>query len=61
LSRIEGLITRLGSPDWAMRESATRDLGAFGYLARPVLQRELVTTDDPEVERRLERVLSDLN
>ena len=61
LSRIEGLITRLGSPDWAMRESATRDLGAFGYLARPVLQRELATTDDPEVERRLERVLSDLN
>jgi hypothetical protein len=61
LSRIEGLITRLGSPDWATRESATRELGAFGYLARPVLQRELAATDDPEVERRLERVLSGLN
>lgn len=61
LTRIEGLIRQLGSADWATRESATRELGAFGYLARPVLQRELSATDDPEVERRLERVLSGLN
>ena len=61
LTRIETLIRGLGSPEWSTRESATRELGAFGYLARPVLQRELATTDDPEVERRLERVLSGLN
>lgn len=61
LTRIEGLIRGLGSPEWSTRESATRELGAFGYLARPVLQRELAATDDPEVERRLERVLSGLN
>ncbi len=61
LSRIRDLITRLGSADWATRESATRELGAFGYLASPALRRELAETDDPEVARRLERVLSGLN
>ena len=61
LTKIEKLIGNLASPDWVTRESATRELGAFGYLARPVLQRELGTVTDPEVERRLERVLSGLN
>ncbi|MCB1203447.1 MAG: hypothetical protein KDN18_04245 [Verrucomicrobiae bacterium] len=61
LSKIEALILRLGSPDWKTRESATRELGAFGYLARPVLQRELGVTGDPEITRRLERVLAGLN
>lgn len=59
--QVEQLISRLGSPDWATRESATRELIAFGYLLRPVLQRELAQATDPEVERRLERVLSNLN
>lgn len=61
LGKIESLIQHLGSPDWKTRESATRELGAFGYLARPVLQRELAAADDPEVSRRLERVLAGLN
>ncbi len=57
-ARIEALVANLASPDWATREKATRELGAFGYLARPVLRRELGAATDPEVERRLERILS---
>lgn len=61
LARIGALVRNLGSPDWATRETATRELGAFGYLARSVLQRELAGASDPEVERRLERILAGLN
>ncbi len=61
LGAIEKLISLLGSSEWTVREKATRELGAFGYLARPVLQRELATSGDPEVSRRLERILSNLN
>jgi hypothetical protein len=61
LAKIAALVRNLGSPDWATRESATRELGAFGYLARTVLQRELAATSDPEVERRLERILEGMN
>jgi len=58
LAKIEALVANLASPDWATRETATRELGAFGYLARPLLRRELAATTDAEVARRLERVLS---
>jgi len=61
LEQIQTLISQLAADDWSTREAATRNLGAFGYLARPVLQRELGTTRDPEVGRRLERVLAGLN
>lgn len=61
LTRIQGLIGDLASEDWATREQATRELGAFGYLAKPVLRRELSSTSDPEVNRRLERILADMN
>lgn len=57
-ARIESLVADLASPEWAAREKATRELGAFGYLARPLLRRELAATTDPEVEQRLERILS---
>lgn len=61
LSRIQSLINNLGADNWETREAATRDLGAFGYLARPLLQRELGNTKDAEVGRRIQRVLTDLN
>jgi len=54
------LITQLGAEDWITREKATRELGAFGYLARPVLERERNTNPDPEVTRRIDRVLTGL-
>jgi len=61
MDAIHKLISLLGSREWSIREKATRELGAFSYLARPVLQRELATATDPEVSRRLERILSNLN
>lgn len=61
LTSIQGLVEKLGSEDWAVREQATKELGAFGYLAVPFLQRELAATSDPEVSRRLQRVLAGMN
>ena len=61
LKAIKNLISLLGAREWSVRERATRELGAFGHLARPVLQRELTAVSDPEVSRRLERILSSLN
>ena len=61
LGQIQALIKNLGADDWIKREEATRDLGAFGYLARPVLQSERGKTKDAEIGRRIERVLANLN
>jgi len=60
-TRIAGLVRQLGEADWGVRESATRELGAFGYLARSVLERELELNPDPEVVRRIERILENFN
>lgn len=59
--KIEQLIQSLAADDWSVRETATRDLGALGYLAHPILRRELEVVKDPEVGRRIERVLSYMN
>ena len=55
---IARFIRELGSDDWRTREQATEDLREFGYLARSILQEELRINPDPEVQRRLERILS---
>ncbi|MDF1823691.1 MAG: HEAT repeat domain-containing protein [Verrucomicrobiales bacterium] len=61
LEKMAALLNLLGAEEWSVREKATRELGAFGYLANPVLRQHLRTTDDPEVSRRIERILSGLN
>ncbi|MDF1657278.1 MAG: HEAT repeat domain-containing protein [Verrucomicrobiales bacterium] len=61
LKQILELISQLGAPEWNVRESATRELGAFGYLAGSVLRRQLRESEDPEVLRRIERILAGLN
>ncbi|MCG8600932.1 MAG: hypothetical protein MI807_12375 [Verrucomicrobiales bacterium] len=61
LAQIRELVNRLGAAEWKVREEATRELGAFGYLAWPVLKRELQSSSDPEVSHRLEQILSLLN
>ncbi|MCB1229094.1 MAG: hypothetical protein KDN19_02445 [Verrucomicrobiae bacterium] len=54
---IARLIRELGSDDWQTREKATEELQSFGYLAQSILREELRTNPDPEVQRRLERIL----
>jgi hypothetical protein len=61
LATIRSLVQQLGSEEWKIREDATRELGAFGYLAWPVLKRELRSTSDPEISHRLEQILSLIN
>ncbi len=55
---ISELIRKLGSDDWETREVATEELNGYGYLAKAILEKELNTNPDPEVRRRIERVLS---
>ena len=59
--QISALIEQLGASEWSEREEATQELGAFGYLAGPILRRELRVVKDPEVSRRIERILAGLN
>lgn len=57
---LSNLIRKLGSVDWQVREKATEDLIAFGYLAKSILEKEHQTNTDPEVRRRIEQVLARL-
>lgn len=58
--KIAGLIRSLGSDDWQTRESATEELATFGFLARPLLDEALNSTPDPEVRRRAEQLIGDI-
>ena len=55
---IARLIRELGSEDWPTRERATEELKEFGHVAQSILREELRINPDPEVQRRLERILS---
>ncbi|MCB1085675.1 MAG: hypothetical protein KDM63_01400, partial [Verrucomicrobiae bacterium] len=57
---IARLLKELGDDDWQTREKATEELQGFGFLAQSILREELKTNPDPEVRRRLERVLANL-
>jgi hypothetical protein len=54
------LIEKLAAADFRERETAARDLAALGDRARPVMKRVAATTDNPEVERRLEVLIAKL-
>ena len=47
------LIADLGSEDYRTREKAGRDLAALGEKALPAMRGALLSTDSPEVQRRL--------
>lgn len=57
---IARLVRQLGAEEWQVREEATRGLEGYGYLARALLLAELGTSTDPEVRRRIERILERL-
>lgn len=55
--KIADLIVKLGDKAWKVRESATTELGRFGGSAVSILTTERVQHPDPEVRRRIERIL----
>ncbi len=55
--RLRDLITDLGHPSWEKREAASSALEDLGELAKQALQQVLRETKDPEVERRVRRLL----
>ena len=57
---IAQLMRQLASVDWQTREKATEALTGFGYLARTILQEELRVNPDPEAQRRIERILANM-
>jgi hypothetical protein len=52
------LLTDLGHNEWQTREKATEELKALGFQAQSLLREALKTNADPEVRRRIERILS---
>jgi RNA polymerase sigma factor (sigma-70 family) len=55
--RLERLIGELGSDQFAAREKATEELAKLGELAEPSLRNALGHERDPEVKRRMRRLL----
>lgn len=60
LARIGQLIRELGNDDWKVREKASAELTTFGEMARTSLQEAFKQSEDPEVKRRIEGILGDL-
>src|SRR6516225_176235 len=58
--RIQDLIRKLGSDDFATREQATEDLKKSGKTAREALQKAADESDDPEVRQRARTILDEL-
>ncbi len=59
--KAQQLIEQLGSKDYKEREKASKDLAAEGEAALPFLKAALLTTEGPEVQRRLEVLIDTLN
>jgi len=55
------LIRDLGSDEWETREQATQQLLAMGPLAADRLRQTLDQTRDPEVRRRAQAILAEIN
>ena len=58
--KIAGHIRDLGSDDWKTREAASEALATYGFLARPLLDEALKSSADPEVRRRVEQLVSEM-
>jgi hypothetical protein len=58
--RIRGLVRDLGHASWDKREAASAALAELGELTKQSLQLALRETKDPEVERRIRRLLDKL-
>jgi len=58
--KMVALIRDLGSEDWQTREQASDALATYGFLARPLLDESLKSSPDPEVRRRVEHLISEM-
>ena len=58
--QIAALIRELGNEDWEKRQSATDELGEYGYMSKALLIEALRVTPDAEVRRRIEQLLSEM-
>jgi len=58
--KVAQLIRDLGDPDYATREKAAEALAELGYLAKSQLEEARKQTSDPEVRRRVEKLLEEL-
>jgi len=57
--RVQDLIRKLGSEDYATREQATEELKKIGKPARAALQQAAAESGDPEVRQRAQDLLDD--
>lgn len=60
-ARVEQLIKELDAASFKNREEATKGLAKMGGAARPLLRRAIQGKNSPEVQHRLERLLSDID
>jgi hypothetical protein len=58
--KIARLLLDLGDPDFAKREAASKGLAETGYLAKSQLNETLSQSTDPEVQRRVQKILDNL-
>ncbi|MFL5342176.1 MAG: hypothetical protein ACJ8F7_18675, partial [Gemmataceae bacterium] len=55
---IQKLVAELGSPQFAVREAATRALAEFGEQTEPALKQALAGNGSAELRKRIERLLA---
>jgi hypothetical protein len=58
--KIAQFLRDLGDPEFAKREAASKGLAETGYLAKSQLNEALSQVTDPEVHRRVQKLLDDL-
>jgi len=59
--KVASLIRDLGDDDWRKRDNASAELAEYGYLAKPLLEESLKVNPDPEVARRVEKLLAEMD
>ena len=60
-ARVRALVGELGSREWKKREAASAELVRIGLAAKPLVRAAIAEAKDPEVRRRLEAVLDEIN
>jgi RNA polymerase sigma factor (sigma-70 family) len=56
-NRVKQLIVELGSPEFKMREAASKSLSVLGQQVKPYLEDAAKSSSSPEVQGRVQRVL----